>query len=45
VSKLKNNKKVKSHLSVEDKKLGKTHVYILLGMIVIGIAIGLYRMQ
>ena len=45
MSKLKNHKKVKSHLTPEEKKIGKTHVYILLGMIVIGIAIGLYRMQ
>ncbi|MBC7538764.1 MAG: hypothetical protein H7281_08085 [Bacteriovorax sp.] len=45
MSKLKSNKKLKSHLTIEEKKMGKTHVYILLGMIVIGIAIGLYRMQ
>jgi hypothetical protein len=45
MSKLKSNKKQKSHLTAEEKKMGKTHVYILLGMIVIGIAIALYSMQ
>ena len=35
----------KSHLDPEAKKLGKQHVYILLGMIVIGIAIGLYHIN
>ena len=45
MSKLKNKKKVSSHLTPEEKKLGKVHVYILLAMIAIGIAIGLYNMQ
>lgn len=43
--KLKNNKKMKSHLTAEEKQMGKTSVYILLGMIVVGIVIGLYNMQ
>lgn len=45
MSKLKKQKAVKSHLTPEEKKLGKTHIYILLGMIVIGLAVGLYYMQ
>jgi hypothetical protein len=45
MSKFKNNKKQKSHLTAEQKQMGKTHVYILLGMIVIGIAFALYNMQ
>lgn len=45
MSKIKNNKKLKSHLTPEEKMLGKTHVYILLGMIVIGIAIALYNIN
>lgn len=43
--KVKNNKKLKSHLTPEEKKMGKRHVYILLSMIVIGIAVGLYNMR
>lgn len=39
----KNKKHVaKSHLSIEEKKLGKSHLYVLLGMIIIGGAIGIY---
>ncbi|MDO9184019.1 MAG: hypothetical protein Q7U04_16510 [Bacteriovorax sp.] len=45
MSKLKSNKHQKSHLTVEDKKLGKVHVYILIAMIAIGIAIALFNMQ
>jgi hypothetical protein len=35
----------KSHLAPADKQLGRQHVYILIGMIIIGIAIGLYRLN
>jgi len=46
MSKLKKNKTVaKSHLSPEEKKMGKNHIYILIAMIVIGLAAGLYYMQ
>lgn len=30
------------HLSAEQKKLGKNHLYLLLGMIVVGGIIGIY---
>jgi hypothetical protein len=45
VSKLKAKKAPKSHLSAEEKEFGKTKIYILVGMIMIGLAIGLYYMQ
>lgn len=47
MSKLKNkkNKGMKSHLSAEDKALGRQHIYLLIGIIVVGAAIGLYYMQ
>jgi len=45
MSKLKSNKKNLSHLTEEDKKIGKTHIYILLAMIVIGISVALYNVQ
>ena len=45
MSKLKKQKVVKSHLTPEEKKLGKNHVYILLSMIAIGLVIALYHMQ
>ena len=45
MAKAKNKKAVKSHLTEEDKRIGKTHIYILIGMIIIGLAIGLYYMQ
>ena len=35
----------KSHLRPEDRKMGKQHIYILIGMIIMGIAIGLYRIN
>lgn len=38
----KNKKHQKSHLTAEEKKLGKSHLYFLLGMIVIGGVIGIY---
>lgn len=37
------HKAYKSHLAPEERKLGKQHIYILIGMIVIGIAVGLYH--
>lgn len=45
MSKLKNKKKVKSHLTPEERKMGKTDIYILIGMIVIGVAIAFYNLQ
>jgi hypothetical protein len=45
MSKLKKQKMVKSHLTADEKKLGKIHIYILVSMIVIGLAVGLYYMQ
>lgn len=32
----------KSHLSTEEKKIGKSHIYLLIGMIIVGGAIGIY---
>ncbi len=37
--------KVKSHLTKEEKKLGKSHLYLLLGMIIIGAVLGIYYMK
>jgi hypothetical protein len=45
VSKQKKEKHHKSHLTPEDKKLGKVHIYLLISMIVVGLAVGLYNMQ
>lgn len=47
MSKLKNKKQhgLKSHLTPEQKAFGKQQIYILIGMIVIGAAVGLYYMQ
>jgi hypothetical protein len=39
------HKVLKSHLAPEAKELGKQHIYILIGMIIIGIAIGLYNLN
>jgi hypothetical protein len=39
----KNKKKpLKSHLSTEEKKLGKSHLFLLLGIIIVGGVIGVY---
>lgn len=35
----------KSNLPPEARKLGKQHIYILVGMIVIGILVGLYQVN
>lgn len=35
-------KQVSHHLSTEEKKIGKNHLYLLLGMIIVGGAIGIY---
>ena len=35
----------KSHLSEEDKKLGKVHIYILVGMVIASIVVALYLMH
>ena len=45
MGKLKNKKIAKSHLTPEDRKIGKNHVYILVGMIIIGIVVGIYHIQ
>lgn len=42
---MKKSKHAKSHLSPEEKAFGKQQIYILVGMIVIGLAFGLYYMQ
>ncbi|MGZ3788838.1 MAG: hypothetical protein ACXVLQ_09960 [Bacteriovorax sp.] len=45
MSKLRNKKVEKSHLTAEQKEFGKTQIYVLVGMIVIGLAAALYYMQ
>ena len=35
----------KSHLTVSEKELGKKHVYLIIGMIVVGLAVAIYNMQ
>lgn len=45
VSKLKKQKVAKSHLTAEERKMGKNHIYILIGLIVIGLCLGLYYMN
>lgn len=41
----KSSKKVKSGLTQNEKELGKNRIYIILGMIVVGLAIAIYRIQ
>ena len=41
----KKNKVQKSHLTKGQKEMGKQNVYLLIGMIVVGLAIALYSMQ
>lgn len=45
MSKLKSKKHMKSHLTADQKQFGKQQIYILVGMIVVGLAVGLYYMQ
>lgn len=33
------------HLTVEEKELGKKRIYIIIGMIIIGLAVAMYNMQ
>jgi hypothetical protein len=41
----KKSMKHKHVLSSEDKAVGKTRIYIILGMIVVGLALALYRIN
>jgi hypothetical protein len=45
MGKLKTTKVHKTKLTAEDRKLGMGHIYILITMIVVGIALALYNMQ
>ena len=45
MTKAKALKNKKSHLTEEDKKLGKMHIYMLVGMIIAGILVALYLMH
>jgi hypothetical protein len=45
MTKAKALKHKKSHLTEEDKKLGKVHIYMLVGMIIVGILVALYLMH
>lgn len=33
------------HLTAEQKELGKKRIYIIIGMIIIGLALAIYKMQ
>ncbi len=35
----------KSHLTADQKEMGKKNVYLLIGMIVVGLAVAIYNMQ
>lgn len=41
----KKNKPLKSHLTADEKELGKKHVYMIIAMIVVGLAVAIYNMQ
>jgi hypothetical protein len=41
----KKNKPQKSHLTADEKKLGKNHVYLLIGMIIAGLIMAAYHMH
>jgi len=41
----KSKKPHKATLTNEDREIGKQRIYILLGMIVLGLAVALYNMQ
>ena len=41
----KSSRKNGTHLTAEEKELGKKRIYIILGMIVIGLAIAIYKIQ
>lgn len=41
----KKNKPQKSHLSSIEKETGKKNVYLLIAMIVVGLAVAIYNMQ
>ena len=43
--KLKAGKIHKTKLTPDEKKLGRNHIYILIGMIVVGLVLALYNMQ
>ena len=38
----KNHGNSQNHLSTEQKKIGKNHLYLLLGMVAVGAIIGIY---
>jgi uncharacterized membrane protein YczE len=41
----KSSRKHSNSLSPEEKELGKKRIYIILGMIIIGLAVAIYNMQ
>lgn len=45
MGKLKATKVQKTKLTAEDRKLGMGHIYILITMIVVGLALAMYNMR
>jgi hypothetical protein len=41
----KKNRPHKSHLTADEKELGKKHIYLILAMIVVGLSVAVYNMQ
>lgn len=41
----KKNKPLKSHLTADEREVGKKHIYLIVGMIIVGLAVAIYNMQ
>ena len=41
----KKNKPQKSQLTAQERELGKKHIYVIIAMIVVGLAVAIYNMQ
>lgn len=41
----KSKKAQKNHLSSADREIGRNRIYLILGMIALGLAIAIYRLQ
>jgi uncharacterized membrane protein YczE len=40
----KKNKPLKSHLSTSEREQGRKHIYLIIGMIVVGLGVAVYNM-
>jgi len=40
-----NKKHTKKRISDQDREIGKTRIFIILGMIIVGLAIAIYKIQ